>query len=184
MDPRRRSQRVWTTISNSVYLAMLALITCGNLLGPERWWVTSLNLYLPQWVWALPGGALLAVTAVVARRRVWMPLLGLAWVAWPLMGFTIHALWGARPPAGAPLRIMTYNVKWGRKNPAAIRTEVDTWRPDLLLLQDGAGTLPPAITLRYRGSMCLQADTPLWRQSTARFPTPPATTTICSVESW
>lgn len=140
------------------YAAGLALLTWGNAAGPERWWWSSLNLYLPQWLWALPGLGLLATAFAHRRRWAWLPALGVAWVAGPLMGFC----WSA--PRGEPVRtravgvrLMTYNVKWARRSASAIAREIATARPDLLLLQDAQAVLDTEVAASLREYSIVQS---------------------------
>jgi endonuclease/exonuclease/phosphatase (EEP) superfamily protein YafD len=124
-------------VSLALYVTGLTLITMGNALGPERWWWSSLNLYLPQCIWALPGLALLAVSLRYARSLAWLFLLPLLWVAGPLMGFCWSRSQPAVDPAtGTSLRVMTYNIKWAQRDLDAVMEAITDEKPDLLLLQD------------------------------------------------
>ncbi len=131
------------------YLLTLLVLAISNALGPERWWLGSLNLYLPQWVWALPGAVILPLTVWLARRWAWVPLLALAWVLGPVMG--LCGRWGlpappdARPAGtggGAHLRVMTYNIKWtSRDGGAGAVRDIAAFRPDLIQMQDSGGVM-------------------------------------------
>jgi vancomycin resistance protein VanJ len=140
----------WGWIASTVvYGIVLALLSECNAAGPERWWWSNLNLYLPQWIWGIPG-LLLFIAALLLRsarrfssarlRKRWMllPVFGLLWVAGPLMGFC----WRSPPNAsvsetdGPRLTLMTYNVKWGKRSLGAISGDITLARPDLLVLQD------------------------------------------------
>ena len=132
----------WLTLLLSLYAAVLLLLTVLNVVGPERWWLGSLNEYLPQCLWAAPGLALLTLTLWTARRWAWVPLLSLLWVLGPLMGWCWHAPNYHSPwQAGVPLRVMTYNVKWGSRDAGAIVADVQAYRPDVIQLQDSAWVL-------------------------------------------
>jgi endonuclease/exonuclease/phosphatase (EEP) superfamily protein YafD len=153
----------------ALYVSGLALITAGNILGPERWWWSSLNLYLPQCIWALPGLALLAVSLRYARSRAWLFLLPLLWVAGPLMGFCWpRSQPSIDPAAGARLRVMTYNIKWAQRDLDAIMEEIAAEKPDLLLLQDtgqameqGLAKLLSGWHLRTYGQYVIASHLPL-----------------------
>ncbi len=142
LQPKKRTP----TISRRILFLLLALygvalatVGIGNTVGPERWWPSALNLYFPQWLWAVPGAILCLCTLLVARRWVWAPLLGIAWVAGPLMGLC----WGNSAPAakGAHLRIMTYNIKYGQRDLSAVIRQLSDTQPDLVFFQDTAHTL-------------------------------------------
>ena len=129
-------------------LVLLAL-SVSNAAGPELWWGGSLNLYLPQWLWALPGVFLLPLTFRAGRRLAFIPLLALLWVFGPLMGFCPH--WPVSPDApaapagGTRLRVMTYNVKWGSRDGGAIVADIRALHPDLIQFQDSDGVMDGAI---------------------------------------
>ena len=124
-----------------VYLAGLAVLSFATLTAPERQWWSALNLYLPQHLWLLPGVLALGAAWSLRRRLVVLPALALAWTAGPLMGWCWNVPLPPHPATGAPrLRVMTYNVKWGRLS-EAVRDEIASANPDLLLLQD-AGYFP------------------------------------------
>ncbi len=128
--------------ANGAYLMALLALTISNALGPELSGLGSVNLYLPQWLWAIPGGLLLLLTLAVARAWAWVPLIALLWVFGPLMGFCGKgAFSGSAGGAGIHLRIMTYNVKWGIHDGHAIAADVLAYHPDILQLQDSEGVL-------------------------------------------
>lgn len=136
------------TIANVLYLLLLGAITFSNMVGPERWWGGSLNLYLPQVAWGLPLVALLPATVLFARRRLWMCAAGAVWLAWPIMGLCLHLpMWlRAGSSGGIPIRVMTYNIKFGWRDADAIRRDVESTHPDILLMQDVGGFLPAFLT--------------------------------------
>lgn len=135
----------------AAYLLALWTLAFFNAQGAEGWWLGSLNLYLPQWVWALPGGIILLLTLGFARRWAWVPLGALLWVFGPLMGLCWH--WGlpAAPDAapgstaGTRLRVMTYNVKGGSRDAAAIVRDIQAFHPDLIQMQDSYGVMNGAV---------------------------------------
>lgn len=139
-----RKKPAWLFMPIFAYLAILAALTVLNHLGADRLWFGALNLYLPQVVWALPGVLLAAFTFKVARRWIWMPVLGIAWVLGPLMGFC----WTLNAPSVSSgtvsLRVMTWNVKYDRNDTlshVAIMNEIDRNNPTVVLLQEAQGML-------------------------------------------
>jgi endonuclease/exonuclease/phosphatase (EEP) superfamily protein YafD len=118
-----------------VHAALIATIAVLNTLGPERWWGTGVNMFLPQSIWAIPSVVLLPLTAFRATRWVWLPLLTLLCVLGPMMGFRWNAT--VTPPAGIRMRVMTYNIQlWQRANLPSIISEIRAADPDVLCLQD------------------------------------------------
>ncbi|MBC7962207.1 MAG: endonuclease/exonuclease/phosphatase family protein [Steroidobacteraceae bacterium] len=135
---------VWLLCLIFAYLAILAALTVMNRLGADRWWFGALNLYLPQVVWALPGILLVPLSVKSARRWVWLPLLGIVWVVGSLMGFCWPLSVKQELPGGLPLRVMTWNVKYGTHDKLAhqaIMYDIDRNNPAVVLLQDAGGVL-------------------------------------------
>lgn len=147
----RRKVPVWFLTLTCAYGAILAAMTILNRFGSDRWWFGALNLYLPQIVWAVPGVLLTALSlGRAARRWIWAPLLCIAWVLGPIMGLC----WHGHAPRSASVRIMTWNVKYGGYNKItqfAISCDIDSARPDVVLLQDAGGLLNGPIGRFFRG---------------------------------
>jgi vancomycin resistance protein VanJ len=144
---------MWFLTATCAYGAMLAALTILNGVGADRWWFGALNLYLPQIVWVAPGVLLTVLSITAARRWVWAPLLCIAWVLGPIMGFC----WGTGgPPASAgdpSLRIMTWNVKQGGHNKItqlAMTDYIDELKPEVVLLQESGGVLHGPIGRFFR----------------------------------
>jgi endonuclease/exonuclease/phosphatase family metal-dependent hydrolase len=134
----------WLLTLIFAYLAILAALSVMNQIGADRWWFGALNLYLPQVIWAGPGILIAALTLRVAWRWVWMPLLGIVWAAGPLMGFCWPVHTSQVPHDSYPLRVMTWNVKYGSHDKLAhmaIMYEIDRNKPAVVLLQDAGGVL-------------------------------------------
>ena len=75
-------------------LVLALLIACLRLIG-ERWWGTTVVLYLPRWLFALPLIPLSAFLFVWGPRALLWSQIAAAILLWsPLMGF--HISW---PPA-------------------------------------------------------------------------------------
>ncbi len=121
---------------NASYITLIAALTVLNWLGPDRFWIAALNFYLPQLIWAFPGILLALVTFRYARPWVLLPLAGILWVLGPVMGW--HWSWQARNAvaSGPALRVMTWNIKYGKGNLAPLIDELRRSRPDILLFQD------------------------------------------------
>lgn len=127
------------------YALALLVVTISNVAGPERWWFGSLNLYFPQWPWALPCIVLLPWYLLSAWRWTWIPLLLVAWVFGPIMGFCLNTGSITTPRGGLRLRVMTYNIKWGYRDAPAALDNIAKAQPDVLLLQDAGAALDGAL---------------------------------------
>ncbi len=153
MHPGTRRRATWLLALVLLYAAALAGIELSRWLGPERRWLTCLNLYLPQSMWAAPGLLLLVLTLALDRRFALAPVLCLAWVLGPIMGLSVAANRPTAPP-DRTFRVMTYNVKYGRSDVGSIAAEIVSTDPDLLFLQDVYGRTtdypPLAAFLRTR----------------------------------
>lgn len=135
---------VWLFALIFIYVAILAVLTVINGLGADRWWFGALNLYLPQAVWAVPGIFIFVLTLKISRQWALVPLLCLVWVAGPLMGFCWPSRLFEELPDGLPLRVMTWNVKYGTHDELAhlaLIHDIDKNNPALILLQDANGAL-------------------------------------------
>jgi endonuclease/exonuclease/phosphatase (EEP) superfamily protein YafD len=87
---------------------------------------------------------------IFRRRWIGFPLLGLLWVTGPLMGFRWHLSTRVETPVPRA-RLMTYNVKWGKRDLGAILSEVVQADPDLLALQDTNETVNRFIKMLLPG---------------------------------
>lgn len=145
----------WLLILTAAYGGALAALTEINLGGADRFWLGALNLYLPQIVWAVPGILLTLFLLRRAARWVWAPLLCLLWALGPVMGFCWGTQMSGEPAsATAPLRIMSWNVKYGGYNwitQLVIADEIGEARPDVVLLQDAEGLLHGPIGGLFEG---------------------------------
>lgn len=132
-NKRRKKIPFGLLILNIPYIVILSIISTGNALGPERWWWSSFNLYLPQWIWALPGVGLTILSLFKYKRWIWLPLICILWVAGPIMGLRWHWNGNVR---GTHLRVLTYNIKNGARDQEAIARELTEARPDIVLFQE------------------------------------------------
>ncbi len=139
--PKKWSASRLITLLHLAWTLLLLLPTVLDIIGPERTWFGAANMYLPQWGWAIPAVVVVPVTAWKRPRMLAASLLLLLWVAIPLMGFEWHLPTQTPRVPGIKLRVMTYNVKGGRRNAAAIVSDIDKFKPDLILMQDQQGVL-------------------------------------------
>jgi vancomycin resistance protein VanJ len=155
--PGRPSRRL--LLATGLYAACIAAILLSYAIGPERWSLTGLNLYLPQWIWALPGGVLTAWYFARARRWIAVPLVLLMLVFGPVMGLCLHFIHTGPPSvSGVRLRVMTYNVKWARRDAQAIENDIARYRPDLILMQDAGNTTGGELGRYLQGWNVLAVD--------------------------
>ena len=75
----------WLLFATAIYASILLAITFLNRIGADRFWLGALNLYLPQFMWAVPGLLLTPLIFRVNRPWAWLPLLCVLWVLGPIM---------------------------------------------------------------------------------------------------
>jgi vancomycin resistance protein VanJ len=130
-------------------LGLLGAIAAFRIVG-ERWWVTTVALYLPRMGFALPlPVVLLALWATGAGRSLWILLGASLPPLLVLMGFVLP--WPARADAGAPVvRVMSYNVNSEIAGADAIVQEIDGFSPDIVFLVEHGSSEEIITLLRAR----------------------------------
>lgn len=110
MKPSRR----WPQRLAWAYLALMILIAAQIQFTGDHWWLGTLLMFGPRWVWGAPllPLALLAVVPLsLAYVRATLPPLvaAAALLAIPIMGWNLHL--GSNPRQEASdLRLLTYNI--------------------------------------------------------------------------
>jgi len=170
-DKPRPKAPAWLLCLFFAYGMLLLALTVLNRVGADRWWFGALNLYLPQAVWALPGLFLAVYTFMKAKRWTWAPLLGMVWVAGPLMGFCLPLTGGSDLSRGLPFRVMTWNIKYGLHGglgTMALMNDIDWNKPSVVLLQDAGEALDGRLgkffstwNVRYSGQYIVASKLPL-----------------------
>jgi endonuclease/exonuclease/phosphatase family metal-dependent hydrolase len=142
---------VWLWILTGLWILLLLAIGLSNAIGPELTLAGQINLFLPQWIYALPGVVIVPCFLFTARRLIWVPLAALGYVGAVLMGYNFSF---QRDVPGAPhLKVMTFNMKWGRYGSGKVAREIADFDPDVIQLQDIGTSLrlplaPLALALR------------------------------------
>ena len=128
--------RAIVNLSAVVYLlALLAAVAALRLVG-ERWWVTTIALYLPRIGFALPL-PLLVVALLVARsyRLLVVQLVAAFVLLFPLMG--LHLV-GARAatPGARRFRLFTLNTGLGKNGTGEILDRIRGAHPEVIALEE------------------------------------------------
>ena len=140
----------WVVTLCWLYAGLVAAIAATTAIGPERWWLGGVTMFLPQILWAVPALVLVPLALWRARRWAWLPAFAVLWVAGPLMGLCWSTERAA--PAGTTLRVMTYNVQlWQRRNVPTILNEILEADPDVLCLQDARGASSGRVGAFFKG---------------------------------
>jgi endonuclease/exonuclease/phosphatase (EEP) superfamily protein YafD len=124
----------WANALAAGYLLTLLLVVVAMRFVGERFWVTTLLLYLPRigFLVPMPVLALLYLWTRQPLRAVGFVVLASAFVWFPLMGYSFGS---AAPAQPGQIRVMTWNSYYGRVNNAAIRDLVSTENPDIFVGQ-------------------------------------------------
>lgn len=121
-----------------LYLLFVVIVWLLLRFAAERWWLATVMLFGPRWVYGLPLLPLVAGAVLLRRRLPWPLALGAIVVAWPIMGLCLP--WGrAFAPDGPTVRVLTCNVAGEAATPEAIRKLVETVRPDMVALEECRG---------------------------------------------
>ena len=142
---------IWLFILTSLYGVILAAITALNWHGADRWLFGAMNLYLPQAIWLIPGILLICFALMYARSWTWLPALCVIWVLGPIMGFS----WPMHAPSEMsgmiPVRIMTCNAKYGKRDVTPLIDDMIRYKPEVVLLQDVLKPLSGPLEDFFRG---------------------------------
>ncbi len=114
-------------------VALVGIVAAFRIIG-ERWWVTTVAMYLPRVGWALPLPVLLlAVWATGSRRGVLAVVGASVPLLLILMGFVLP--WPVRVDASAPVvRVMSLNDNAEAAGEDAIVAEIEQISPDIVCL--------------------------------------------------
>jgi vancomycin resistance protein VanJ len=108
----------------------------------DRWWVGTILLFGPRWLWAVPLPLLVGAAVAVRKLADWRittPLvLAVLLVAGPVTGLCLplFAASSGSQPQHLRIRVLSCNTGGGGLNPGALeRLIVETW-PDVVALQE------------------------------------------------
>ncbi|MFT3792035.1 MAG: endonuclease/exonuclease/phosphatase family protein [Rudaea sp.] len=120
------------------YLLALVVIYAALRLVGERWWLTTVALYLPQIGWALPlPFVTVALLLTHSFRFLLTQLAALLIILFPLMGLCLSGSKALRP--GVPhFRVLTINIGLGGNGTDEILDRVRATDPDLVVLEEVA----------------------------------------------
>jgi vancomycin resistance protein VanJ len=180
--PRGTSLRSWLWRASVAAFALLVLLAFLEACVAERWWVTTLLTYAPQYP-ALLLPALLLALALLLRHWRAAALNGLAFAAGVVVFLGVRLPLHAAPATGdPPLRVMTYNLeRFMRATPKQIRALAEREHVDVLCVQEATPPDSPETSpdLRRafarwhqvaRGEMATFSRYPIVRQQLHPFP--------------
>ena len=129
--------------------ALVAVVALLRLVGEDFWLLTPL-LYLPRALFGLPLVLTLPMAAYAGPR--WTLLAQVACgllVLFPLMGLELHPLAGRATPETPKIRVMSFNVFFGRDGCDAIVDEVAAHDPDVVVMQATGKHCDRALAARF-----------------------------------
>jgi endonuclease/exonuclease/phosphatase family metal-dependent hydrolase len=120
-----------------IYLALVVAVWICIRAEADRWWLATLMIFGPRWIWGLPFIVLIPAALLARRRSLWIQGLAILVVAGPIMGFCFP--WRkliTHEARGTPIRVLTCNVDSEHLNARALRRILDDIRPDVVALQE------------------------------------------------
>jgi len=131
-------------------VALLAAVAALRFVG-ERWWVTTVALYLPRLPLAAPLPFVAAGLALCGRARwLWTQSVSVLVLLFPLMGLVVPVprVVDRKAPV---IRVLSYNVNSSYGGVGRLVQEVDAFSPDVVFMQEvgDAEALARALRARY-----------------------------------
>jgi vancomycin resistance protein VanJ len=121
------------TLAVAYPLALVLLIACLRLIG-ERWWGTTVALYLPRWLFGLPVAPLIIfIIWRGPRSLLWCQVAAVALLL-PLFGFHV-TFPQAAVDGGLRLRLVSCNIDAGAAGNDSILAMLRSVKADIIVLQ-------------------------------------------------
>ena len=152
------------TATTWLYLAGVVAVWLLLRLSGDRWWLATVLLFSPRWLFALPW-PVLALGAVSARRRLLWPLAAAAlMLVGPITGLCLP--WGRlASPAGPALRVLTCNIDGQSADRKRLMQLVAEAKPDIVAFQEMQSDIhfnwPPGWQERRAGGLLVASRFPL-----------------------
>jgi vancomycin resistance protein VanJ len=148
----RTALRILTVLLAVAYpLALVAVILAFRYIG-ERWWVTLTAMYLPRLGFAVPlPFVLVALYFWGSRKLVALQAISVLLLVFPLMGLNpgLGRLFGR--PAGPAIRVMSFNIDYGRLGIPAVVAQFRTFEADVVLLQEAGAQSEADVRTAFDG---------------------------------
>jgi endonuclease/exonuclease/phosphatase family metal-dependent hydrolase len=116
-------------------VALVGVILAMRFVG-ERWWVTTVLLYLPRLAFAAPlPFIVVGLLAGSARGWLWTQIISAVLLGFPLMGLVVGLprVGGVKTPT---VRVLSYNVDKGHGGAENLAEEVRRFSPDVVVMQE------------------------------------------------
>ena len=115
-----------------VWFYLVLLISAWMLIyfAGDRWWLATVMLFGPRWIYGLPLAAFVPVAAIWRRRSLFLLMLAAAIVVGPIMGLCFGLARFA--PTARQLRLLTCNVDGKNVKAEALRALVLQSNPNVI----------------------------------------------------
>lgn len=112
--PGRKRGLPWGVLLAGLYLAAVLAVVVVTMRWGDDWWLATVSLFAPRWVWATPLVLLVPLCALLRGRLVSLAVLAASGLLLLYFNDFHLGLKGAKADKGAPvLRLMTYNIGGG-----------------------------------------------------------------------
>ena len=146
-EPKPRRFGFLDLVVAAYCLGLLGVVLTLHVLA-DAWWLATVALFGPRWVWAVPLVVLVPL-ALLRRRLLLLPLAAAAVVVlWPVMGLRVSPGGTSHPQSAAEgsLRFMTYNVGGDVKpDPGELEAIIAEIAPHVIVLQEYQQPLDPSL---------------------------------------
>ena len=121
---------------------LVLLLALWYVLGEaEGWWLATVLMFAPRWIFALPLALLVPVAVYRRSIRLCAVLVVCAGVALvPVAGFNIPWDRVTEPkPKGMPFRVVTLNMHYAKGHANEVERLIDSTWPDVIAIQEWSG---------------------------------------------
>jgi vancomycin resistance protein VanJ len=140
----RRTARVLATLLAIGYpAALLAVVAALRFIG-ERWWVTTVALYLPRLGFALPLPFVVLAAALRSARLLALQAASIALLIFPLLGLRLGGP-RAPTPGATHLRVFSANIGMGGEGIQPIFDRARATLPDVIALEEVGEDIIPQL---------------------------------------
>jgi vancomycin resistance protein VanJ len=128
-----------------LYLAGLLLLCLFIRVAGDRWWIATLIMFGPRWIWGVPLCILIPTALRFRRRSLWVLAAAAVVVIGPIMGLCIGI--GARADSSADLglRVLMCNTQGEVLDEGALTQLITSVQPDIVALQEWRPPRPPTV---------------------------------------
>jgi endonuclease/exonuclease/phosphatase (EEP) superfamily protein YafD len=142
---RSRLSALTNLLCWSYAVVILALFILMRVFA-EKWWIATILLFAPRWVWMLPLAVIIPMTALFRRRMAIPSMVGALIVLFGIMDFRVP--WQLALPHGRTsqnLTVFTCNLHNTQSSLALLNALIADANPDLILLQDYSNQREPLV---------------------------------------